>query len=169
EKKYDELINKYNEEYNSTIKSLTKNDIGLYLISKHAIERNITFHKKYEDVDLVIDENGNVTISGDPKLTLSEDDLKKINYSGVNLYDAIQNVKSFEEGVDQQDLNELWEAIKAITDKIDNLKVNYGYLTNETISRAYDWKYYVPLRYKQFDLSGASSIANTVESSPFID
>jgi len=149
--KYDEIITKAKEELNRKIQEIRYKDIDLYMIAKHAIERNETMYKK-ELIDTInglkgiSEERKKAMISSIMNMPIDENKKKKINFSGMTTTEAEDIVAGFEKNVDEEFIDKLWKSINSFNSETEQLAKEYGYFTDEN-KNIYGWKYYVPLQY----------------------
>jgi len=149
--KYDDIIKKAREELNRKMKKIRYKDIDLYMIAKHAIERNETMYKK-ELIDAInripgiSNERKKAMIKSILDMPIDESKKSKINFSGMTTAEAEEIVKGFEKNVDKESIDRLWKSIDEFNNETQQLAVEYGYFKDED-KNVYGWKYYVPLQY----------------------
>lgn len=149
--KYDEIIEKAKKELNRKMRQVRYKDIDLYMIAKHAIERNETMYKK-ELIDAInkipgiSKERKNAMIKAIMDMPIDESKKSNINYSGITTAEAEDIVKGFEKNVDKDTIDRLWKNINEFNSETQQLAVEYGYFKDDD-KNVYGWKYYVPLQY----------------------
>lgn len=141
---YDGQIEEINNKFYDVLVNEYGNDVGLYLVAKHALERNKTSlieHKllKYEfGTEEYIAEYNKLM----DEIEVPDD----TNYAGIPQKYAKQIVEKFEKDLPEEEINKLYDYINKASDLMTVSYIESGKSTEPPlINKLRNWKYYVPL------------------------
>lgn len=143
------LISATENTYNKLYEQYLKNDIGYYMMAKHAPEYNLYIWRKKriqsikKNKELTNEERSRL-IEEARTATPSKDVI--LNYSGFTDEDANNIVTNFEAGMDKKDIDDFWSRINSANDFVTQKWIDYGKFKDRNAIDQIGFKYYVPLR-----------------------